>query len=156
MKTINFISKLSQISINLVFIQIIEDLKVMNHSFPNKSIFLFHTLVDDQTIFETGSNQRINVEKRETVCSLLKNENKNEIELILIDVLYVSKLNCNLMKISRFTKKELKIFLQANKLSKIHYENKIIDLIDLKNDLYILRTKLVKVLTMKTKSLIQL
>ena len=80
MKTINFISKISQISINSFFIQIIEDLKIMNHSFSNKDLFLSHILIDNQIILETESNQRINAKKRETVCILLKNENeKNRI-----------------------------------------------------------------------------
>ena len=156
-KTINLISKLSQISINLFFIQIIEDSKIMNYSFFNKNLFLTYTFVDNQIILETKYVQQINAEKRETVCLLLKNEDEKETELISIDVLYVSKLNCNLMNISRFTKKELEIFLLANKSLEIYHQSRIIDLMDLKNDLYVLRTKSMKVeiLTMKTKSSIQ-
>ena len=60
------------------------------------------------------------------------------------------------MSISRFVKKELKIFLRANKSSKTHYEDRIINFINLK-DLYILRIKSVKIkiLTMKIKTSIQ-
>ena len=62
------------------------------------------------------------------------------------------------MNISRFAKKELKIFFRTNKFSEIHYENRIIDFINLKNDLYVLRIKSgkVEILTMKTKSSVQL
>ena len=132
----------------------------MNYFFCNKDLFLSHTLVDDQIVFETESDQRINAEQKKIVCLLLKNENDEKTKLILIDVLYVSKLNCNLMNILRLAKKELKIFLRANKFSEIHHKNLIIDLMNLKNDLYVLRIKSVKIkveiLTMKTKSSIEL
>ena len=165
MKTINFISKLSaskfsQLFINSSFTQIIENSEVMNYFFCNKNLFLFHTLIDDQTVLETKSDQRINTEQKETVCLLLKNKNDEKTELILIDVLYVSKLNCNLMNILRLAKKEFEIFLRTNKFSEIHHKNMIIDLINLKNDLYILKIKSMKVkieiLTIKTKNSIEL
>ena len=64
------------------------------------------------------------------------------------------------MSISRFAKKEFEIFLRANKFSEIHHKNMIIDLMNLKNDLYVLRIKSVKVkveiLTIKTKNSIEL
>ena len=64
------------------------------------------------------------------------------------------------MNISRFAKKEFEIFLRANKFSEIHHKNMIIDLMNLKNDLYVLRIKSVKVkveiLTIKTKNSIEL
>ena len=143
-----------------LFTQIIEGFKVINYFFCNKDFFLSHTLIDDQTVFETKSDQRINAEQKETVCLLLKNKNDEKTKLILIDVLYVSKLNCNLMNISRSAKKKFESFLRANKSSEIHHKNMIIDLINLKNDLYVLRIKSVKVkveiLTIKTKSSIEL
>ena len=131
----------------------------MNHFFCNKDIFLFYIFIDDKTVLELKSDQRINAEQKETVCILLKNENNNKTKLILIDVLYVSKLNCNLMNISRFAKKEFEIFLRVNNFSKIHHKNMIINLINLKNNLYVLKIKSVKVkveiLTIKTKNSIQ-
>ena len=129
----------------------------MNHSFFNKNLFLSHTFVDDQIVLKTKFDQRINAEKSKTVCLLLRNKDENKTKIILIDVLYVSKLNCNLINILRLAKKELKIFFRANKLSEIYYENRIINFMNLKNDLYILRIKSVKVeiLTIKTKNSIQ-
>ena len=80
--------------------------------FCNKDLFLSYTLVDDQTIFETKSDQRINAEQKEIVCLLLKNENDQKTKLILIDVLYVLKLNCNLMSIFVLQRKNSKFFFE--------------------------------------------
>ena len=131
----------------------------MNCFFCNKDLFLFYTLIDDQTVFEIKFDQRINAKQNEIVCLLLKNEKNENTKLILIDVLYVSKLNCNLINISHFAKKEFESFLRTNKFSKIHHRSIIIYLINLKNNLYVLKIKSVKVkvkiLTIKTKNSIE-
>ena len=61
------------------------------------------------------------------------------------------------MNTSQLIKKELEIMFRANKLQEIYHENTIINLINLKNNIYILRTKSVKIeiLTLKTKNSIQ-
>lgn len=117
------------------------DLGITNHSVCDKTFFIPGTYKKISSFLKTGSGEKLLSERFRSILVLLENEKSDKSNLILINVWYLSFLQYNLISTHKIGKKKIDTFLQVNeKPSQLIFNDKILDLADLINEQYIIRT----------------
>ena len=122
-------------------VDLLIDSGATDHALGNKDLFEPGSYRIMSNKLETGSGEVLKTEERGSLSLFLKNETEGIREFVLTDVLYTSDLNFNLISTARLAQKRVEIFLRkAGELSKIYYEEKVIDHAKLIDNQYFIQT----------------
>jgi isocitrate dehydrogenase kinase/phosphatase len=99
-------------SVNNHIIKKILNSDAIDHIFCNRSLFTSYIL--KIFICETGSGEKFISERYESVIMTLINENNQTRDVILIEVLYSSQLQYNLISITKLVRKKIETFLRLS------------------------------------------
>jgi hypothetical protein len=125
-------------SVNGHIIRKILDSKATDHIFCNRSSFISYIL--KIFICETGTREKFTAKSTESIqMKLIDGQNRSKL-VILIEMLYSSQLQYNLISIIKLDKKRIKTLLSLLiKTSKLLMKNDVIVVVDIINNQYVLR-----------------
>ncbi len=127
-------------SVNNHIIKKILNSDATDHIFCNRSLFISY--IPKISTCETGTREKFISERYESVAMILINENNQARDVILIEVLYSSKLQYNLISTTKLVRKEIETFLRlSHQLSQLILRDDVIAMIEMINDQYVLREK---------------
>ncbi len=112
----------------------------IDHIFCNQTSFITYT--SKTSICETSKRKKFRSDEIESVQIMILNDQNKSRDVILIEVLYSSQLQYNLISIIKLVKKEIETFLRlSHLLSQLILKNDVIAVIEMINDQYVLREK---------------
>jgi hypothetical protein len=134
----SFESSLLVNSINDHIIRKILDSRATDHIFCNRSSFISYIL--KIFICETGTKKKFTAKNTESIqMKLIDDQNRSKL-VTLIEMLYSSQLQYNLISIIKLDKKKIKTLLSLLiKTSKLLMRNDVIAVVDIINSQYVLR-----------------
>ncbi len=127
-------------SVNSHITKKILDSDATDHIFCNRSSFITYT--PKISICETDTREKFTSEEYESVAMTLINENNQTRDVTLIEVLYSSQLQYNLISTTTLAKKGVETFLRlSHQQSELILGNDVIAVAEMINDQYVLREK---------------